>query len=157
ADTLLAPGHWAYTPARSPLPFDPDAARALLAEAGAGGGTAGKGLHVSLLTSTDRLRASIARFLAQELADVGVTVDVTPLELGTLLARLHAGDFDLATLQLPELAEPNVLRVFLHSASIPPAGSNRGRVRDPELDGLLDRGDSLTGEDARREAYAEVD
>jgi peptide/nickel transport system substrate-binding protein len=150
ADTIMPPGHWAHVPA-PPLSFDPDAARRELLDAGL------TGVHVSLLTSTDRLRMSMARFVAQELADVGVIVEVTPLELGTLLARLNAGDFELATLQLPELTEPNVLRVFLHGASIPPEGSNRGRVRDAELDGLLDRGDQVRGVGERRSIYEEVE
>jgi peptide/nickel transport system substrate-binding protein len=151
ADTIMPPGHWAYVAASSPLAFDPDSARRELADAGL------SNVHLSLLTSTDRLRMSIARFIAQELLDVGVTVDVTPLELGTMLARLNAGDFDLATLQLPELTEPNVLRVFLDSASIPPEGANRGRVRDAELDRLLDLGDRVRGDEARRSVYADVE
>jgi peptide/nickel transport system substrate-binding protein len=151
ADTVMPPGHWAYTPSPHRLGFDPDAARQALKDAGL------FGVRLTLLTSTDRLRMSIARFIAQELGEVGVRVDVTPLELGTLLGRLTAGDFELATLQLPELTEPNVLRVFLHSAFVPPAGSNRGRVRDDELDMLLDRGDRVRGEDARRAVYAEVE
>jgi peptide/nickel transport system substrate-binding protein len=151
ADTIVPPGHWAYVPPAAPLVFDPEGAKRELESAGV------SGVHVSLLTSTDRLRMSIARYVAQELEDVGIHVDVTPLELGTLLARLAAGDFDLATLQLPELAEPNVLRVFLHSAFIPPLGSNRGRVRDAKLDDLLDLGDEARGEDARRAVYAGVD
>jgi len=151
ADTIIPPGHWAYTPSGDPFVFDPAGARGELAA------SSPAGVHLSLLTSTDRLRMSVARFMAQELEDVGIHVDVTPLELGTLLARLSAGDFDLATLQLPELAEPNVLRVFLHSGSIPPEGSNRGRVRDDMLDGLLDLGDEVEGPDARRRVYAEVE
>ena len=31
---------------------------------------------------------------------------------------------------MPQLTEPNILRVFLHSAFIPPLGANRGRVHD---------------------------
>jgi peptide/nickel transport system substrate-binding protein len=151
ADTVMAPGHWAYTPAPRPTVFDPEGARRALKDAGL------EGVHLTLLTSTDRLRMSIARFIAQELGEVGLQVEVTPLELGTLLARLTAGDFDVATLQLPELTEPNVLRVFMHSAFVPPAGSNRGRVRDRELDAMLDQGDRVQGEDARRAVYAEVE
>jgi peptide/nickel transport system substrate-binding protein len=151
ADTVIPPGHWASVPPATAFVFDPEGARHELESAGL------TNLHLSLLTSTDRLRMSVARFMAQELEDVGVHVDVTPLELGTLLARLSAGDFDLATLQLPELGEPNVLRVFLHSASIPPEGSNRGRVRDPELDRLLDEGDQVQGPDARRSVYAKIE
>jgi peptide/nickel transport system substrate-binding protein len=151
ASTLLPPSHWAHASDLPPLKVDRDRARALLAEAGA------PAPHVTLLTSTDRLRGTIARVLAQQLGDAGIDVEVVPLELGTLLARLGAGDFELATLQLPELTEPNVLRVFLHSAFVPPAGANRGRVRDPEVDRLLDEGDATLEPPARRVVYAALE
>jgi peptide/nickel transport system substrate-binding protein len=150
ASGLVAPAHWAHanTP---PLPFDPAAARALLAAA------APLHPHLTLLTSTERLRGDVARFVAQELGDVGVEVDVVPLELGTLIARLDGGDFDLAILQLPEMTEPNVLRRFLAGASVPPAGANRGRVHDAELDALLDQGDRESDPEVRRALYARVE
>ena len=141
ADTMLPPGHWAYT-AAAPWPH----ATEKLAP-----------LHLTLLTSTDRLRTSIARYLSQELAAAGIDIEVIPLELGTLIARLGAGDFELATLQLPELTEPNVLRVFLHSTSIPPAGANRGRIQDAEVDRLLDAGESETDPAARKLIYAQLE
>ncbi len=148
ATGLLPPGHWSYTP-RPDLPArDVARARALLG---------GMHVHCTFLTSTERLRVSIARVVAQELEDVGFEVEVVPLELGTLLARLSSGDFDAAILQIPELTEPNVLRVFLHSTSIPPAGANRSRVRDPDVDALLDAGDATTDRDARRADYAKLE
>ncbi len=150
ANTLLPPAHWAYT-AAPPWPADRVAARASLAAAHEGR------LHLTLLTSTDRLRGTVARFLAQELAEVGADVEVVPLELGTLIGRLAAGDFELATLQLPELTEPNVLRVFLHSSSIPPEGANRSRVRDAEVDRLLDEGEQTPDPAARRVIYAALE
>jgi peptide/nickel transport system substrate-binding protein len=149
ADTLLPPALWAYRPAKSPLAFDPEAARALVKETGP--------IRVTLLTSTDRLRGTIARYLAQELAEVGVDLEVTPLELGTMLARLSAGEFDAATLQLPEITEPNVLRVFMHGALTPPMGANRGRIHDPAIDRLLDEGDRATSQEARLDVYAELE
>ncbi len=150
ASGLIAPAHWAHADA-PPFPFDPGAARALLAEAGAAG------LRVTLLTSTERLRGDVARVLGQELGDVGVAVDVVTLELGTMIARLDGGDFDLAILQLPEMTEPNVLRHFLHSAFVPPSGGNRGRVHDAALDALLDDGDRLRDPAARRAVYARLE
>ncbi len=150
AGGLIAPASWAHA-GEPPLAFDPEKARALLAEAGA------SRIHVTLLTSTDRLRGDVARYVAQELSDVGIDAHVVALELGTLIARLNAGDFDLGVLSLPEMTEPNVLRYFLHGAFIPPAGANRGRVRDGELDTLLDEGDETTGMDERRTIYARVE
>jgi peptide/nickel transport system substrate-binding protein len=150
ASALVAPAHWAHADV-PPLPFDPAQARALLHEAGAAG------MHVTILTSTERLRGDVARFVAQELADVGVAADVVPLELGTKLARLNAGDFDLAFLQLPEMSEPNILRHFLHGAFVPPAGANRGRVHDAELDALLDEGERELDPARRRAIYARVE
>jgi peptide/nickel transport system substrate-binding protein len=83
--------------------------------------------------------------------------EVIPLELGTMIARLNAGDFDAAILQLPEITEPNVFRVFMHSTSIPPVGANRSRMNDPEIDALLDEGDRATDREVRKTAYAKLE
>ena len=151
AVTVLPEGHWAGLPVAPKLRFDPVAARSLVDSMNVAP------IHLTLLTSTDRLRATVARTIAQELGDAGIVVEVVPLELGTLIARLNAGDFDLASLQLPELTEPNILRVFLHSAYIPPSGANRGRVRDAEVDRLLDLGDGVQDEMERKEAYGKLE
>jgi peptide/nickel transport system substrate-binding protein len=148
ATGMLAPSHWAYARPDQMRPFDPARARA---------GLRGQQVHATLLCGTDRLRVDIARAIAQQAKDAGIEIEIVPLELGTLLARLGAGDFDAATLQLPELVEPNTLRVFLHSTSFPPNGSNRGRVDDPAVDALLDEGDRMTDRDSRRAVYASLE
>lgn len=147
ATGLLPPALWAKTPSPGWEP-DPTRARALLH---------GTRVHVTYLCGTDRLRVAIAKVFAQELAEVGFDVDVRPLELGTLIARLGAGDFDMASLQIPEVTEPNVLRTFLHSTAVPPSGTNRARVADPELDALLDRGDQTSDVEERKRIYAKVE
>jgi len=148
ASTVLPVGHWAGVADATPMPFDVTAARALVQAMPT------PPPRLTLLTSTDRLRMTVARTMAEELSLANILVEVVPLELGTLIARLNSGDFDLASLQLPELTEPNTLRVFLHSAFIPPAGANRGRVQDPELDALLDQGERTPDDAKRAEAYA---
>jgi len=150
AGTLLPPTLWAHVP-REPLPYDPTAARRLLDEAGA------RGLRLSLLTSTERSRRTLALTMAQNLAEIGVELEVISLELGAMIARLSNGDFELASLQIPEITEPNVLRVFLHSASIPPAGANRARIQDADVDRLLDESDALRDPAARRAVFARLE
>lgn len=150
ASGLIPPSNWAHS-SLAALEFDPQAARRLLGEAGA------TGLRVTLLSSTERLRLDVSRTIAQELGDVGVEATVVPLELGTMIARLGAGEFDLAILSMPEMTEPNILRYFLHSSFVPPSGTNRGRVRDADLDALLDEGDRAQDESVRRAIYARLE
>ncbi len=151
AATLIPPGHWAHADL-PPIPFDPAAARALVAST-----AAAPQVHATLLTSTDRFRITVARAIAQELGDAGIDVDVIPLELGTMLARLNAGDFELAVLAFPEVTEPNILRNLLHSTFVPPIGYNRARVKDAELDALLEAGDRSGDVGERRRIYAAVE
>jgi peptide/nickel transport system substrate-binding protein len=66
---------------------------------------------------------------------------------------LNAGDFDAAILQMPELTEPNVLRVFMHSTYIPPNGANRARIDDHTIDATLDAGDAATDPRDRKAIY----
>ncbi len=149
ATGLLPPALWAHSEREG---WGPDGAKARALVAGAGGR-----VHVTYLCGTDRLRVAIAKVFAQSLAEAGFDVEVRPLELGTLIARLSEGDFDLASLQIPEVTEPNVLRTFLHSTAVPPKGTNRARVDDPELDALLDRGDQERDPAVRKTIYAAVE
>jgi peptide/nickel transport system substrate-binding protein len=147
ASTLLAPGHWAHVD-RPPIPFDTGRAKELLA---------GKRPHIDWLVTPDRLRTQIARYMAQTLTESGFDIAIVPLELGALVARLNAGEFDCATMQIPEVGEPNVLRVFLHSTMAPPAGANRGRIADADIDAALDDGDASTDLAARKAAYEKLE
>lgn len=151
AATLLPPGHWARPEGIATEPRDVAKARALLAEANV------TELRLTMLVSTDRARKVLARVLADALKEAGIYLEIVPLELGAMLARLGAGDFELAMLQLPELIEPNVLRTFIHGDLVPPRGSNRGRVHDRELDALLDEGDATLDQDARARTYAKLE
>jgi peptide/nickel transport system substrate-binding protein len=139
---IFPPGHWA-SPADLPEPaHDPAAARQALT-----------GLRrVTLLTSTDRARVTIARAIAQMLGDAGLEVDVLPLDFGVLLHRLDAGDFELATLQMPELTEPNLLAWFFHPRGVPGegAGKNRARWRSADAGRLLDAASAVREIAARK-------
>jgi peptide/nickel transport system substrate-binding protein len=148
ATSFLPEGHWAAVsvPTES---FDPEAARRTLA-----------GLpEVTLLTGTDRARVTIARSVAQMLMDAGLPTRVLPLDLGVLLSRLDAGDFDAAILQIPELTEPNVLSWFFHPKGVPGEGGqgrNRARYRDPIAEQLFDAASATPDREVRRHLYAEI-
>ncbi len=162
ASGFVPPGHWASVPGLPSWDFDPVRARALLDEAGLrdpdGSGPAPR-LRLTLRTSTDRFRQSIARAIAAMLGDVGVEVEVRPSELATLLADLDAGRFELATLQVPEVFEPHVLTWFFGSEHVPGGGregANRWRMRDAALDAALERGRATPDRAARIAAYGDA-
>lgn len=138
-------------PGRIAHPFDPAGAREILAPLGRAGAS------LSLLVGNDRARASVARAIAQMLGDAGLPVEVRTFELATLLSRLGDGDFDLALTTTGEIPDPEVLRWYLHSSAIPPRGANRGRVRDAEIDALLDEALATAKPAERLRAYAALE
>lgn len=153
AKTIFPPGSMAHPEGLSPTPHDPAAARATIA--------ALSPRPITLLTSTDRLRLTVARAIAQQLGDLGLPIEVVPLDSGVLFQRLAAGDFDLAALQMPELTEPHILRWFFHSASIPTperpaAGANRARYVSADVDAWLDEAGSVQSRQARAALYSKV-
>lgn len=149
ASSMLPPGHWARDERLTPEPFEPAVSRAVLA----------KERPLTLITSTDRARVTVARAIAQMLGDAGLSVRVVTLDLGVLLQRLDSGDFELATLQMPEITEPNVLAWFFHPRGVPGeggVGKNRARYRNLEVGTLFDRASALDDREARRLLYVEI-
>ncbi|MCS6902579.1 MAG: ABC transporter substrate-binding protein, partial [Polyangiaceae bacterium] len=155
AQSLLPPESWVCrddegdcSSGADVLAFDPGAARSVFKTAGV--------QRVTLLCSTDRQRVTMARAVAQMLEDAGLSVELLPLDLGVMLHRLSAGDFELAILQIPEVTEPNLLRWFFHSASIPApgrGGANRARYASPQVDALLEEAARIPDRSHRRHHY----
>jgi peptide/nickel transport system substrate-binding protein len=149
ASSMLPPGHWAAAEDVTPEPFEPERSRSLLSAQ----------RPLTLITSTDRARVTIARAIAQMLGDVGLSVRVVTLDLGVLLQRLDSGDFELATLQMPEITEPNVLSWFFHPRGVPGEGGegkNRSRYRNPNVAALFDQASSHSEREVRQKAYRAV-
>ncbi len=156
ATGLLPPEHWANVEDVPPIPFDPALARRLLDDAGLPQREGGR-FRVSLATTTDRLRKSIALVVAQQLRDVGVAVDVDVREWAALYEDIQRGAFDLFSAKWVPVVEPDLMRWVFHSDAIPgpgKAGGNRGAYRNPDVDAALDDGRRETDRDARARSYA---
>jgi peptide/nickel transport system substrate-binding protein len=161
ADQLLPPEHWAHASGVETYDYDPGRARALLDEAQVG--TTGAGLaaqpvrfRLTYKTSTVELRRRIGEAVAASLAEVGIGVELRPLEWATFYADIRRGGFELFSLAWVGVHEPDHYFAMLHSAMTPPRGGNRGSYVNATIDALTEQGRRQTGRAARRATYAEV-
>jgi peptide/nickel transport system substrate-binding protein len=127
-----------------PLPFSPDGAGALLAEAGwrdrDGDGVredaSGTPLRLTLMTNHENpVRTDIAQIVQSQLARVGVAVDTRTLEWQTVLARHRGRDFE-GVVQSWVLDNFRVDPAALfHSSQADRTGSyNRSGLKDQRVD-----------------------
>ncbi len=137
AATLLAPENWAHADDVVSYGHDPVLARRLLDEAGFPARGDGTRFALSYKTSTDRQGIEMADLVAEDLAAVGISVERRSFEWGTFYGDIKAGNFQLYSLRWVGITDPDQLHYIFHSASAPPAGANRGRYVNPEVDRLL--------------------
>lgn len=131
AGSVLPPGHYAAAKLMD-YRHDPARARRLLEQAGH------KHPRLVYKTSTDPVRLRIATAIQAQLAAVGIRVRVQSNEWGSFFGDIRAGRFQVYSLAWVGITQPDVLRQLFHSASLPPAGANRGRFMSPSVDALLD-------------------
>lgn len=156
---ILPPACWAFEPNVPRFDYDPARARVLLDEAGyrdPDGAGAAPRLRLTLKVSTSEFYRLQAAVIQQDLAGVGIALDVRSYEFATLYTDVTSGNFQLFTLQWVGVSDPDMLRRVFHSAQVPPAGFNRGYYSNSEVDALLDRATSSTDDRLRRELYARV-
>lgn len=156
AESVLRPGHWAGVGDMQPFGFDPETSRRLLAEAGFGPANP---LNLVYKTSTDPLRLRIAHVFQQQLADVGIRLEIASYDWGTFFGDIKAGRFQLYSLAWVGVNSPDILRYAFHSASRPPAGANRGRYHSVVVDRLVEEAEKLQAAQAAvllREAQRQV-
>ncbi len=163
AQSPLDQGSPFFVPAAS-IAYDPAAARRLLDEAGYrdpdGDGPAPR-FELSWKTSNKRDRVAVVQAMARQLGEVGIAVEVRPFDFGTFLDDVRKGNFQLFTLQMTDLIEPDMLRALFHSSRIPTAenrwvGTNRFRHADAELDRWLTEASQVADPAARKAIYTKV-
>jgi len=153
AQALLPPGHWAGNAGLTGYAHDPQRARALLREAGFGPDNPAR---ITYKTSSDPFRIRLATIIRQQLAEVGIQVDLRSYDWGTFFGDVKAGRFQMYSLSWVGIKTPDIFRYVFHSESIPPAGANRGRFRDQRTDALIEQAEQAADTAAQAAAYARL-
>jgi peptide/nickel transport system substrate-binding protein len=159
ATGLLSPRHWAYEASVPQFGYSPDEAKRLLDRAGLpdpdGDGPLPR-FKLSYKTTNIDLRKRIAETLKEQLARVGIELEVRTYEWGTFYGDIQKGNFHLYSLEWVGVADPDIYYNLFHSSSIPPHGNNRGRYRNAEVDQLLERARQSLRLEERRRIYGKV-
>jgi peptide/nickel transport system substrate-binding protein len=139
-------GVWAHDSSLEPWPYDPAAAKQILAAKGwrdsDGDGVLdrnGKPFAFELTTNSgNQPRIDATAIVQEQLKRVGIQVKLRVLEFHTLVHQNNIGEFD-ATLTGVGMDTSLDLRYGYHSSSIAPGGDNIARYSNPQVDRLIDR------------------
>lgn len=139
ANAVLTPDHWAGHPELSAPEFDPAKARALLARAGY---TEEHRPALVYKISSDPFRVRLATVIQEQLRRTGIDIEIRSHDWGTFYGDIKAGRFQMYSLAWVGIEMPDIFRYAFHSASLPPAGANRGRFADGFADRLIEQAES---------------
>jgi len=153
---------WAYDPSIGSLPYDPEAAKLLLDEAGwvdsDGDGVREKdGVDFEFWFSStgSRIALEFAQLLQESCAKVGVTVKIQQMEATTYFDKVFKGEYDAAALSWILDADPDVFNTF-HSSEVPPIGLNHTFYHSAEVDSLLELGRVEFNHERRVQLYHQI-
>jgi peptide/nickel transport system substrate-binding protein len=159
ATGLLAPTHWAYSADVPTYAYNPKLAKELLDRAGYpdpdGDGPAVR-LRLSYKTTVVELRRRIAEVLQEQLAQVGIALDIRSYEWATFYDDIRRGNFQLYSLAWVGIEDPDIYYLTCHSSQTPPQGSNRGYFHEETVDLLTAEARRTTAIEERRRLYAEI-
>ena len=125
--SLLPPNQWAWTGDVARYNYNPARAERLLDEAGYRRGSDGIRFHLTMKTSTDERARLLGAVLQQQLARVGIALDLRRNEFATFYADVTHGAFQMYSLYwIGGNEQPDIFSYVFSSARFPPKGANRG-------------------------------
>ena len=157
ASSLLPANHWAWTGGVAHYDYDPARAEHLLDEAGYRPDRNGIRLRMTMKTSTQEDTRLLAAVLQQQLAKVGIALDLRSYEFATFYADVTRGAFQMYSMRwVGGNEQPDIFSYSFSSKSFSPKGANRGHYSNPRIDVLLDDAAAGSDIDKRRADYAEA-
>jgi peptide/nickel transport system substrate-binding protein len=164
ANGPFKPDMWENNPDVKPYPYDPDRARALLAEAGwtdsDGDGYLdrdGKRFVLNVITNQgNKVREQAALIIQQRLKGVGIDMTVKVVEWASLIkGSLDSHDFESVIIGFTIPMEPDLIDIF-YSTKTRPGEMNFISYSNPEVDRLIDLARFTLDRKARKAALDRI-
>lgn len=156
--------HPATAPEIEPWPYDPERARALLAEAGMidrnGDGVLedanGRAFEFEFIyPSSAPTYDQVGAYLKAQCATVGIRCETRPTDWPVMLERLNSRDFDASCLGWATVVDIDPQQLW-HSSSIAGQGSNAVQFSNARADELIDLGRSIVDDTERNKVWQEL-
>ena len=155
------PSSWAYDPAVKPYAYDPNRAKALLAEAGfrpeGDGVLARNGKRFSFTIRHDQANQTVkdtAVIVQEYLKRVGVEAKLEPLDWPTFVKKLFASEFEGIVVGWTNHHDPDPFAYTIwHSSQW--KGRNFAHYKNPRVDELLEQARHTAVVAERKKHYAE--
>ncbi len=139
---ILPPWNRAYNAKVRQYAYDPARAMRLLDLAGFPE-KHGYRFTIDYKTSDNPLSITVAQAIAYQLGQVGIKVNLRSYEWATFYNDVRHGNFQMYSLRWVGVMDPDILYYAFDSHAVPPYGANRGYYANPEVDGLLERAQSM--------------
>lgn len=147
----ISPTVWGYHDSLEPFGYNPDKARELLAEAGKDGG-----FTLTITTDEDQVRRDVAEMIQAQLAEVGITVEIEPLERGAFIGKVIDGGLESFILGWSTFGDPDYALYASFHSSMHGAGGNMSRYTNAEVDELLQKARVSVDDAERLELYKQA-
>ncbi|MEM9419449.1 MAG: ABC transporter substrate-binding protein [Planctomycetota bacterium] len=147
-----------------PLPYDVEAAKTLLAEAGYidrdGDGVVessdGKPLKFKhTIPSSGNFWHEVAPLIKDSLAEAGVLMEIDPLEWSVFSEKVRSSDFDAISMAWGANIETDIHHAF-HSSNIGNGANNFPAYANPEIDKLIEKARVTLDEEERMAIWHQV-
>ncbi len=157
AVSLLPPSHWAWNGDVPKYDFNPAQSERLLDAAGHTRGTDGVRFHLTMKTSNDGGTRLLAAVLQQQLARVGIALDLRSFEFATFYSDVTRGAFQMYSLRwVGGNEQPDIFGYAFSTASFSPKGANRAHYSNARLDTVLNDAAQNPDTAKRRADYVEA-
>ncbi len=155
--SMLPASHWAWTGDVARYDYDPARAMQLLDEAGDKAGPDGVRFHLTMKTSNVEDVRLLAAVLQQQLARVGIALDLRSYEFATFYSDVTRGAFQMYSLRwIGGNEQPDIFSYAFSTSHFSPKGANRGHYSNLRLDALLDDAAQSADPRKRRADYVEA-